>query len=164
MYIPNQRTIFRDLVRKRDKVPKLLHKNTLMFYTGVSDRALVATPNGVFYQMSPDVAEAISMFPYKWKLKLVVFSQDSTHRWIDSWEFLPNAPMLQHHLSAVALQYCIPLIKKDLDINSVYAVGWIASLREVDDEELYVQATQAGIWNFTEPMINSSDGQEFFNR
>jgi len=114
--------------------------------------------------MAPAIENALKLFPYKGKFKFVVFSIQGDNNCVDGWDFEPKEPIKHHHLAAVAMQYCLPLIKEEIPIDSIYAVGWVASLREVDDEELYVQATQAGIWNFTEPMINSSDGQEFFNR
>ena len=157
------RTLIRSLSRNRDKVISLLSKNCLSFFTGVSHQALVVTPKFTFYNIAPAIENALKMFPYKWKFKFVVFSIQGDNHCVDGWDFEPEEPMKHHHLAAVAMQYCLPLIKEDIPIDSIYAVGWVASLRNVEMDEIYQQGLHSGIWQFDEPMIACDDGKAFFD-
>ena len=157
------RSLIRSLSRDRDKVTSLLSKNCLSYFTGVSSQALVITPKFTFYNMAPAIENALKMFPYKWKFKFVVFSIQGDNNCVDGWDFEPKEPMRHHHLAAVAMQYCLPLIKEEIPIDSIYAVGWVASLRSVEMDEIYEQGSHSGIWKFNEPMVACDDGKAFFD-
>lgn len=156
------RTLRRNTERLYEKTKELLVKKKAAFITGCTEIAVVTEPTGKLYEISSPIAHALVYYPLRWTIKFTAFIKRDGDEILESWVFKCSEPIVQKDVLNKIVEFVIPEIKALYDLNTVYAVGWVAGIGEPSDDHIYNIAASMGVWDFKEPMLAYEDGRRLF--